>query len=314
MLYRSRNLEELAFICPRHLRLVFDIFPVTKSYWPKLKSIQLGTLAYYQPAPEFDRFARFLATHPSLEEIHFLYSEITTHNLSFYIPDLPNLRSFTGKLKDIQRARNLPHLQYINLVSPHSPPTLFTINLRHFPTISRLHVELNTPDLSLVNNHDFYLCLFNLPRLRYLDVSTSGFVCLSELSTALRVTTKLQSLALTRIYNPQETVHMSRAGAAELFKTNPNLLRLLIRGVEQSRRFLIEWAEYELVFDRLGGGSEDGTWTVSGHHTVFENNRVNFLSSLDVMRAEPESLWGLLRSFLLWLHIMLFKSLSDVVA
>ncbi|KAG6906867.1 hypothetical protein DXG01_011629 [Tephrocybe rancida] len=294
MLSRSPNLQDLAFVCPKPLQQTFNIFPLADLHWPNLKSLRLTTLAYHETAAEYDKFATFLSAHSSLEDVRLEHPVGLWNVPNFYIPEtLPKLRSFMGTLRDLERAKALLNLQSVTLVMLHSPSMPFLQILRRYPNISRLFVQLDTPDLDVANHLKFYACLLNLPKLRHLDLSTRCTVDLNEFSLALCNSTKLETLMLTRFHNTLETENEARTGAAHIFGRNLTLMHLVVRDAVLGESIAKEVAEY----DRVGDGQRD--CTVVGRYSMIVDFRtqsaVVHTSNIKVTMPGAGNVWEILR-------------------
>lgn len=230
LIERSPRLEQLTIGGPAPSPRLFDVRHVFSGQWPRLRSLDLGDLAF-QTDPKADRcfsheynqFMAFLPAHPRLESLALQHASTKKFPTLFNLRPsaLPVLRRFSGPL---QYVKTLPHpklLKHLSLTNLHHsvssfPPTCGV--LKGLPSLVSLDIWIDlsfgNPNALHDNGHMFRSLLTSCPHLRHLDMlcftsptfHTVSFVdCdTSELSRLIYHcrTTSFKNFTTHQIYDP----------------------------------------------------------------------------------------------------------------
>jgi hypothetical protein len=186
LLVNSPNLEELTLEGTCQTAQLWDIRKILSGRWPRLKRISMGSLSSRELFTDDDEMASFFTSHSTLESIEFLSGMYYSRTSMFYIPSLPHLQSFTGRIQQLRRAPNLPSLRRLNFTDWFSPSARFTDILQFVPHATSLSVCVNFLDsISRPSCLGLYERLLGVcPRLTNLEISSTGpIVLVSDLRT-----------------------------------------------------------------------------------------------------------------------------------
>jgi hypothetical protein len=183
LLIHSPDLEELTLDGTCNTYQLWNNRKILSGKWPRLKSLSLGSLSAHELPKDDVEMASFLSAHPTLEEIQFLAGMYYSRSSMFYLPALPHLHYFSGRIQQLKMAGDLPALQRLQLTDWFSPSARFAEILRFVPRVSSLSIYVNFLDLSSRSN---CLALYKrvlsaCPRLNHVEVSATGPIILVRL-------------------------------------------------------------------------------------------------------------------------------------
>jgi hypothetical protein len=183
LLIHSPDLEELKLDGTCNTYPLWNYRKILSGNWPRLKSLSLGSLSVHELPNDDEEMASFLSAHPTLEEIRFSTGAYYSRSSMFYIPALPNLHCFSGRIQQLKTAGNLPALRCLQLTDWFSPSARFAEMLYSVPHISSLSICVNFLDsISRPSCLALYKQLLSAcPRLSHVEISATGPVVLVRL-------------------------------------------------------------------------------------------------------------------------------------
>ena len=250
LLNESPDLEELTIEGTCNTYQLWNIRRILSGRWPRLKSISFGSLSPHELPSDDEEMASFLSAHPTLEEIRFLSSMYYSRTSMFYLPALPHLYYFNGRIQQLKLAGDLPALRCLQLTDWFSPSARFGDMLCFVPHITSLSIFVNF--LDSINRPNclalYQRVLSACPRLNHLEISATGPIVLVRLvstnvcmfnnlfyylqkdfSQAIQCAPMLQSFVITRTRKlGDEDMH---ASAFRIAIQNPHLHSFVIRDV-----------------------------------------------------------------------------------
>ncbi|KAF8079361.1 hypothetical protein FPV67DRAFT_113735 [Lyophyllum atratum] len=233
LLTNCPNLEELTLEGTRETTQLYNIRRVLNARWPHLKILNLGSLSFRGYREDDEKMRAFISAHPSLENVKFIRGMYYSHVSMFYLPALPSLQSFTGRLQQLKLAPHLPNLKELCLTDWFDPAARFAQMLRPFPGIASLAISVNF--LDSVDRKDclglYKRVVAACPELAHLEVSSTGPVVLKDFSQALRLGPKLQSFVVTRTHKPFSLDSDMGSSAIRIANQYPGLRSFTIRDV-----------------------------------------------------------------------------------
>ncbi|KAF9468201.1 hypothetical protein BDZ94DRAFT_1247456 [Collybia nuda] len=233
LLMKCPDLEHLTLEGTCQMDQLWDIRRVLSARWPRLKSISIGGLSSHELISDDEEMAVFYKAHPALERIQFLSGMYYSRTSMFYIPNLPYLRSFTGRIQQLRQAPDLPSLRSLDFTDWFSPSARFADILRFIPHVTSLSVSVNFLDSinknSCIGLYERLLGAF--PGLSNLEISSTGPIILKDFSLALRHAPTLRSFTITR--TRKLTEENMTTSAVRIANNNPHLLHFVIRDVTE---------------------------------------------------------------------------------
>lgn len=249
LLSDSPDLEELTLEGTCQTAQLWNIRKMLLGRWPRLKNISMGSLSSRELLTDDDEMTSFFTTHPTLENIEFLSGMYYSRTSMFYIPPLPRLHSFTGRIQQLRQAPDLPSLRCLHFTDWFSPSARFADILQFAPHVTSLFVSVNFLDsISRSSCLGLYERLLSAcPQLTNLEISSTGPVVLvsvyrapaicsghsppyqKDFSLALRCAPALQTFTITRTRKlVEEDMAVS---ALRIANSNPHLQYFVIRDV-----------------------------------------------------------------------------------
>lgn len=177
---KSPDLEELTIEGTCQTAQLWDIRKMLLGRWHRLKSISIGGLSSHELPSDDHEMSLFFKAHPTLERIGFLNGMYYSRMSMFYIPSLPRLRSFTGRIQQLKQAPDLPSLRYLHFTDWFSPSARFGDILRFVPHVTSLSVSVNFLDsINRASCFRLYERLLGVcPQLINLEISSTGPIVL----------------------------------------------------------------------------------------------------------------------------------------
>jgi hypothetical protein len=228
---------------------LWTIRKILSGRWPRLRSVSFGSLSPHEAPSDDEEMASFLSAHPSLEEIRFMSGMYYSRSSLFYLPALPHLYCFNGRLQQLKLAGDLPALRCLQLTDWFSPSARFAEMLRFIPCLASLSICVNFLDSN--NRSDcrvlYQRVLSACPHLNHLEISATGPIVLvsssltcscfygliddlqKDFSEAIWGAPMLRSFVITRTRRlVDEDI---TAGALRIANQNPHLQAFSIRDV-----------------------------------------------------------------------------------
>jgi hypothetical protein len=250
LLNHSPDLAELTIEGTCNTYQLWNIRKILSGRWPRLKSISIGSLSPHELPSDDEEMASFLSAHPTLEQIRFLSSMYYSRSSMFYLPPLPHLYYFNGRIQQLKLAGDLPALRCLQLTDWFSPSARFAEMLCFVPHITSLSIYVNFLD-SINRPNCFALyqrVLSACPRLNHFEISATGpvdLVCLisidmlmfyglidciqRDFSQAIECAPRLRSFVITRTRRLGD--EDKNASALRIANQNPHLQSFMIRDV-----------------------------------------------------------------------------------
>ncbi|KAJ3829887.1 hypothetical protein F5878DRAFT_50652 [Lentinula raphanica] len=202
--------------------------PVFSGRWPRLRKLALGNVFSDDNVENDVLVGSFLQAHTNLEQISSLgnmsYSMIAMDCLF----SLPKLHTYQGRLQQLQGGGS-SQIRDIILTDWFSPSAKFGDILGDMHHLESLSVCVNFVD-NLQSQLDFYKRLFaRSARLRFLEISSTTSLSLSELSSGLQFVPGLRSLTVTRVRKLGSK--SLTAKALQIATQNPSLREITVRDV-----------------------------------------------------------------------------------
>ncbi|KAF8235761.1 hypothetical protein L208DRAFT_1255150 [Tricholoma matsutake] len=231
LLNHSPDLAELTLDGTCNTYQLWNIRRVLSGRWPRLKSVSFGGLSHHELPSDEEEMTSFLSAHPTLKEIRFMTGMYYSRSSMFYLPALPRLCYFNGRIQQLKLADDLPALQCLELTDWFSPSASFAQMLRFVPTITSLSIYVNFLDST---NRRKCLALYQAvlsacPRLNHFEISATGPIILAHFSQAIQNAPMLRSFVITRTRRLVD--EDMNAGALRIANQHPHLQSFTIRDV-----------------------------------------------------------------------------------
>ena len=250
LLNESPDLEELTIEGTCNTYQLWNIRRILSGRWHRLKSVSFGSLSPHELPSDDEKMASFLSAHPTLEDIRFLSSMYYSRSSMFYLPTLPHLYYFNGRIQQLKFAGDLPALRCLQLTDWFSPSARFADMLRFVPHITSLSIFVNF--LGSINRLNclalYQRVLSACPRLGHLEISATGpivlvrLICINvcmfhslftypqkDFSQAIKCAPMLRSFVITRTRKLRD--EDMNASALRIAIQNPHLHSFIIRDV-----------------------------------------------------------------------------------
>ncbi|KAJ3995850.1 hypothetical protein F5050DRAFT_1764067 [Lentinula boryana] len=208
----------------------WNLKPVFSGRWPRLRRLALGNV-FNDDSIDNDKIAcQFLQEHPSLEQVSSLGNMSYSTTTMACLLTLPKLETYQGKLQQLKSSGELTQIRNIILTDWFSPSANFGDILGDLHHLESLAVCVNFVD-NLQSQLDFYKRLFaKCSQLKYLELSSTSWLSLRELSSGLRLVPKLCSLTVTRVHKMNGGNSLTKS-ALLIAAQNPSLREFKIRDV-----------------------------------------------------------------------------------
>ena len=180
LLNHSPDLAELTLDGTCNTYQLWNIRGILSGRWPRMKTISLGSLSSHEFPSDDKDMASFLSAHPTLQEIQFLSGMYYSRSSMVYLPALPQLYSFNGRIQQLKLAGDLLALRSLHLTDWFSPSARFTEMLLFFPRITSLSIYVNFLDsISRPNCLALYQRVLSAcPQLNHVEISATGPIVL----------------------------------------------------------------------------------------------------------------------------------------
>lgn len=180
LLVNSPNMTELTLEGTCQTTQLWNIRKVLSGRWAQLRYFSIGSLSSRELPEDDQAMVDFISAHPTLENIHFQSGLYYSRTSMFYLPSLPLLRSFTGRIQQLKLAPELPSLQYLYFLDWFSPSARFAEILQSVPTVTSLSISMNP--LELIERKTclglYERVITACPHLTHLEVSATGPIIL----------------------------------------------------------------------------------------------------------------------------------------
>ena len=175
------DLEELTLEGTCNTYQLWNIRKILSGRWPRLRSVSFGSLSPQELPSDDVEMVSFLSAHQTLTEIKFLTGMYYSRFSMFYLPALPHIYCFHGRMQQLKLAGgDLSALRCLQLTDWFSPSARFSEILCLIPHITSLSIYVNF--LDSVNRSNclalYQRVLSACPRLDHVEISATGPVVL----------------------------------------------------------------------------------------------------------------------------------------
>ncbi|KAJ3889793.1 hypothetical protein GG344DRAFT_78469 [Lentinula edodes] len=234
MLFDSQALEELTLdgTCFSDAN-AWNLKPVFSGRWPGLRRLALGNVFYDDSTDNDDSVCKFLQEHSNLEQISSLGNMSYSPTAMACLVSLPKLQTYRGRLQQLKDGGELTQIRNIILTSLKkdwfSPSANFGDILGDLHYLESLTVCVNFVD-DVDSQVNFYNRLLEkCSQLKYLEISSTSWLSLRELSSGLRLVPDLRTLTVTRVHKMNSN-NLTKS-ALHIASQNLNLRQFTIRDV-----------------------------------------------------------------------------------
>ncbi|KAJ3929185.1 MAG: hypothetical protein NXY57DRAFT_1017805 [Lentinula lateritia] len=267
MLFHSQALEELTLdgTCFSDAN-AWNLKPVFSGRWPGLRRLALGNVFYDDSTDNDDSVCKFLQEHPNLEQISSMGNMSYSPTAMGCLLSLPKLQTYRGRLQQLKDGGKLTQIRNMILTDWFSPSANFGDILGNLHHLESLTVCVNFVD-DVHSQLGFYdRLLEKCSQLKYLEISSTSWLSLRELSSGLRLVPDLRTLTVTRVHKMNSN-NLTKS-ALHIASQNLNLREFTIRDVP--------------VWDHLDQLSGIFRTKHLGHYTVQHEHGERILSVQEV--------------------------------